>query len=156
MLIKLNLRAINTEAHCVGQTNTYVSSCGNSMIDYILLEEDLVPSVRHVEIALETPNNTAFHLPVIFHIELNKMNETLLSCSEQRIAWSKRTTNDIETYIENLANYLASGCSPQHFLKHRVKLMLRCHFYVRQFVKQGRHFHGWYTIRTLSHFGVKN
>ena len=39
MLIKLNLRAINTEAHCVGQTNTYISSCGNSMIDYILLEE---------------------------------------------------------------------------------------------------------------------
>ena len=97
MLIKLNLRAINTEAHCVGQTNTYISSCGNSMIDYILLEEDLVPLVRHVEIALETPNNTAFQLPVIFHIEFNKMNETLSCC-------------------------LA--------------------LYARQFVNQGRHFHG--------------
>ena len=76
--IKLNLRAINTEAYCVGQTNTYTSSCRNSMIDYILFEEDLMPSVRHVEIAAETPDNTAIHLPVILHIELNKINETLI------------------------------------------------------------------------------
>ena len=67
------------------------------MIDYILLEEDLVQSIRHVEIAAETPDNTAFRLPVILHIELNKMNETLLPCSEERIAWSKCTTNEIET-----------------------------------------------------------
>ena len=113
MLIKLNLRAINTEAYCVEQTKTYISSCRNSMIDYILLEEDLVPSVRHVEIAAETPDNTAFHLPVILHIELNRINETLLPCSKQRIAWSKCTANDIETCIENVANYLAPGCSPQ-------------------------------------------
>lgn len=142
MLIKLNLRAINTEAHCVGQTNTYISSCGNSMIDYILLEEDLVPSVRHVEIAAETPTNTAFHLPVIFHIELNKMNETLLPCSEQRIAWFKRTTNDIETYIENLANYLAPDCSPQTLFETSGEIDAQVSFLCGQFVNQGRHFHG--------------
>jgi hypothetical protein len=113
MLTKLNLCAVNTEASCVGQTNTYISSCGVSMIDYIVIEKHLTPCINHVEIMDETPDNTAFHLPVFLHLELDEMNEILLPCFKQQIAWSKCTTNHIEMYNGNLANLLPSEFSPQ-------------------------------------------
>lgn len=116
MLTKLNLCAVNTEVNCVGQTNTYISSCGNSMIDYILIEKHLVPSVQRVEILAETPDNTAFHLPVVLHIEVGETQGKNSTFSKERIAWSKCSTNNIDTYIEELSKYLPADILPEkHF-----------------------------------------
>ena len=79
MLTKLNLCAVDTEAYCVEQTNTYISSCWNSMIDYILIEKQ-------------------------YWSWRNSGKE--ISFIKVRIAWIKRTTNNIEMYVEELSKLL--------------------------------------------------
>lgn len=68
MITKLDLCAVNAESYCIGETSTYMSTCGNSLIDYILVERALVTFVQRIDILAETPNNTAFHLPVVLHV----------------------------------------------------------------------------------------
>jgi exonuclease III len=51
------------------------------MIDYILIEKSMMPWVKRVAVEAETPNNTAFHLPVILLMELHEIHKTLLACT---------------------------------------------------------------------------
>ena len=106
LLNKLSLCAVNTGTNCEGAMNTYISSSGNSMIDYILVEENMVPCVTRVSVLAETPDNSAFHLPVILFMELHELHETPKACTNERIAWTKCTTDHSAMFIENLVEYL--------------------------------------------------
>ena len=56
---------------------TYLSNTGNSIVDCIFVESDIVKHVDLVQALKERPDNTAFHLPVTININLcSEMLET--------------------------------------------------------------------------------
>ena len=112
MLMKLNLCAVNTEAFCVGQTNTYISSCNVSMIDYIVIEKHLTPCINHVEIMDETPDNTAFHCYFCIWNLMRRMKYCYRVSSNELHGQSVQPIT-LRCIMVHLANLLPSEFSPQ-------------------------------------------
>lgn len=108
MVSRLKLCALHTSELCTGPINTYVSTCGTSVVDYIIVDNCLKPLVRQIEVVNEEPDNTAFHLPIAATIKVdNSWGENLSSnVPDKRIAWSKCTSDNIAMYCETLLELL--------------------------------------------------
>ena len=96
MCIKLDLFLVNIDMPCNGQLFTYVSSCGESVVDYIRMSNCLQTNVNCIEVVDEHPCNFSHHLSltVTINVDGDITDERILSKlgrEYERIAWKKCT-----------------------------------------------------------------
>jgi hypothetical protein len=60
----LNLIPANVSPVCENPQFTYISRTGNSVVDYVIIDDTLMQFFDSVERSCEHPDNTAFHLPL--------------------------------------------------------------------------------------------
>jgi hypothetical protein len=85
MCNKLKLVPVNLSPLCDSPQLTYLSRTGNSIIDYIILDKDLVQYMESVRALVEHPDNVAY-----------------IICREN-ICWKKCSADTLNFYNYNLS-----------------------------------------------------
>ena len=59
---------VNLFPFCDSPCPTYLSRSGNTIVDYIVLDKDLVQSMTSSRVLNQHPENVAYHLPPIINL----------------------------------------------------------------------------------------
>ena len=70
---ELDMFAVNIDMNCTESLITYMSSRGNSVVDYIFINASMRKDIQHVKVNEEHPCNSSYHLPLIVHIIYDRM-----------------------------------------------------------------------------------
>ena len=110
MCNKLKLVPVNLSPLCDSPQLTYLSRTGNSIIDYIILDKDLVQFMESVQVLNEHPDNVAYHLPLTiklcttitenFERSKNEVNQDYM---HENICWKKCSADKLNIYNYNLS-----------------------------------------------------
>lgn len=107
---KLNIVPANISPVCEFPRFTYISRFGNSIVDYVIIENELLKYVQAIEVLNEHPDNVVFHQPLSLELCLPFIEKTTLKSETkylyEKISWKRCTPEDIENYRSRLRIFL--------------------------------------------------
>ena len=109
----LHLTPVNVSPVCKNPQFTYFSRTGNSIVDYVIIDDALLKILESVERSSEHPDNTVFHLPLkicLFNSDFNRIPKDTEKSNniKDKIAWKRCTVEQLNRYQEHLNSLLSS------------------------------------------------
>ena len=107
----LHLTPVNVSPVCKNPQFTYFSRTGNSIVDYVIIDDALLKILESVERSSEHPDNTVFHLPLkicLFNSDFNRIPKDTEKSNniKDKIAWKRCTVEQLNRYQEHLNSLL--------------------------------------------------
>ena len=116
----LNLTTVNISV-CKNPQFTYYSRSGNSIVDYVIIDDVLLELLEFVERSCKHPDNTVFHLPLKICLSDKDFNRILNDTEDQgyspqdKISWKRCTVEQLNSYQEHLNSIWSSVLREEYF-----------------------------------------
>ena len=112
--VSLNLIPVNVSPVCKNPQFTYFSRTGNSIVDYVIIDDALLQLLATVNRSSEHPDNTVHHLPLKICLFINDSDRRVNDIGNQsfntydKIPWKRCTLEQLNRYQEYLSTLLCN------------------------------------------------